>query len=88
MHPLIHALTHLVTFFIFFSETIIILLSFFVKNQGVIRSQIYSTEIHSYLLKNTLNNLLTSINTLKSLSSLLTRIQEMVIEDEIAEQVC
>ncbi len=54
---------------------------------GFIRYGIYTTEMHDYLLKNTIDNLLTSINTLKSLSLLLTRIQEMVIEDHIAEQV-
>lgn len=34
-----------------------------------------------------MSNLLTSINTLKSLSSLLTTIQEMVILDKIAEEI-
>ena len=34
-----------------------------------------------------MRNLLNSINTLKSLSSLLTRISSMVIEDKIAAQV-
>lgn len=57
------------------------------KNPGIVRSQIYPTEIYSYLLANTMDNLLTSINTLKSLSSLLIRIQEMVIEDNIADKV-
>ena len=57
------------------------------KNKGVLRSEIYTSEIHTYLLTNTMSNLLTSINTLKSLSLLLTRIQEMVIEDDIAEKV-
>ncbi len=54
---------------------------------GLIRSRIFTTEMHDYLLRKTIGNLLTSINTLKSLSLLLTRIQEMVIEDHIAEQV-
>ncbi len=46
-----------------------------------------SKELFGYLLVKTLENQLNSINTLKSLSSLLTRINNMVIEDEIAEKV-
>lgn len=57
------------------------------ENPGVVRSKIYPTEIYSYLLGNTMDNLLTSISTLNSLSSLLIKIQEMVIEDDIGEKV-
>jgi len=57
------------------------------QNPGIVRSNIYQTELFNYLLANTLRNLLNSINTLKSLSSLLTKISSMVIEDKIAAQV-
>lgn len=43
--------------------------------------------MYHYLLTKTIDNLLNSMNTLKSLSSLLSQIVSMVIEDDIAEQV-
>lgn len=52
------------------------------------RSRIYDSELFGYLLEKTFENQLNSINTLKSLSSLLTRISNMVIEDKIADKVC
>ncbi|CAF0806895.1 unnamed protein product [Brachionus calyciflorus] len=57
------------------------------NSKTVPRSRIYSPEIYGYLLEKTLENQLNSINTLRSLSLLLTRINSMVIEDDIAEQV-
>ena len=44
-------------------------------------------EIFGYLLEKTLENQMNSINTIKSLSNLLTKISSMVIEDEIAGKV-
>ncbi|RNA16532.1 GPI transamidase component PIG-S-like [Brachionus plicatilis] len=57
------------------------------SSKVVPRSGIYSSEIFGYLLTKTLENQLNSINTLNSLSLLLTRIKSMVIEDDIAEQI-
>lgn len=51
------------------------------------RSGIYSTELYGYLATKTLENQLSSLNTLRSLASLLTQISSMVIEDSIAAQV-
>jgi hypothetical protein len=48
---------------------------------------LYSTEIFSYLMSKTLENLLNSLNTLESLSSLLEKISNMVIDDNIGKQV-
>ena len=43
--------------------------------------------MYGYILAKTLENQMNSINTLKSLSSLLTRISQIVIEEKIAKEV-
>jgi hypothetical protein len=60
---------------------------FLKKNRNEPRSKLHSTEIFSYLLSKTLENLLNSLNTLESLSSLLEKISNMVIGDDIGRQV-
>ena len=50
------------------------------------RSRVHSSEIHGYLVAKTLENQMNSINTLKSLSSLLTKISQIVIEEKIAKE--
>lgn len=54
---------------------------------NIARPGIYSSEIYSYLTSKTLENLLNSINTLKSISLLLNKISNMVIEDDIAREI-
>jgi phosphatidylinositol glycan class S len=51
------------------------------------RARIYSSEIYTYLLAKTLENQMNSLNTLKSLASLLTKISQMVIEENVAKEI-
>lgn len=61
---------------------------FHFKNENIkSRDLLYSSEIQSYLVKRTFENVLNTINTLQSLASLLEKISNMIISEDIARLV-